>query len=211
MKNKIFKIILTLLFLSPTFCYALDSQNQEMPIVIEKIINEKSKLTGTLDFFDEKENRVRNLKLLKVIDEKETQAQAEFRDNSSGDIVTVNFILTKDNGQLTITKMTITDIKPNVAKVSADTIYTDAQIQEVMTTYIIAKSQFTETFDIFDEAKNQMRKLKLITLDPAVRRYGTTLISTGTFTDTQTQQEVKIDITVENNNGELSVQGVRFK
>ncbi|MBL8013436.1 MAG: hypothetical protein JNN05_06260 [Candidatus Omnitrophica bacterium] len=177
-------------------------------------ISERRKASGKLDIFDAKENKVRTLDLIEFksgvqqVEDNEV-IQATFRDTSSGDIVTIDIKLTKDDSGYKVKDMTIGEVS-QAPKQEAKSEYSDEEVLKFMKDYIDVQAQATGTFDLYDEKKQKMRNLQFVNLDQKVRRYGVITISTAEFTDKNTGETVMVDVNAENRNG-LSITAMRLK
>jgi hypothetical protein len=193
------------------------AEKKDVHKVIQDHVKDKSKVTGTLDIFDSDADKVRNLKMLEFHDGVAQDGMnytvcVDFRDNSTGDIVDVDFVVLEADGSLEVREYSIHKITENTMKEEmANKTYTDEDIQNVMKSYLDQKSKFTGTFDIYDEQKGKMLKLEFVDINPEIRKFGKLNISTVNFKDSESGNPVKIDLTVENNNGALAVKTVRIK
>lgn len=188
--------------------------DQSIVDAVQAELTERRKASGKLDIFDANANKVRTLDLIEFKagtkqDGDNEVVQADFRDTSSGDIVTMDIKVQKEDIGYAVKEMTITNVaEPTAKEVKKD--YTDEEVIAFMKDYIDVQSQGTGTFDLYDEKTQKMRNLQLVTLDPKVRRYGIITISTATFTDKNTNDTVMVDVNAENKNG-LGITAMRIK
>ena len=201
---------------------AKSSKNQNVIDAFKKELKEKTKLTGSLDLYDSKINKVRNLKMIQIKDDVQKDGAGyivpgEYRDMKSAEIVTVEASLEEKNGELVSRDFNITgittEVKNNVVKpnIDAKKEYSDKDIQDVMQDYFKQQTQFSDHLQLFDEAKNKMRNLDLIKLSEQVRRLGILYISTADFKDSDAGDTLAIDVTVQNKDGILDVQSLRIR
>lgn len=188
--------------------------------VIVRYLKERAKYSGTLDIYDEKLDKVRNLKKLGVAQEVEKNENVytkliDYRDMNMGDVLTVKISVVEENGELEVLDPEILKVENKSAAKPTDTAvkkeFTDEDINKAMKDYFDQKMQFTGTFDLFDPAQEKMKKLKLIKVDSKIRKFGSLNISSVEFSDVETGKTVIVDITVENKNGKLSISNVREK
>jgi hypothetical protein len=187
---------------------------QALMDAIKADITERRKASGKLDIFDGTINKVRTLDLIEFkADPKQDGdmqlVQADFRDTTSGDIVTMDIKVTKDNDVYTVKEMTIASVAaPAVKEIKKE--YTEEEVKSFIQEYIDTQSQATGTFDLYDEKTQKMRNLQLVKLGEKLRRYGIIAISTVEFTDKNTGDTVMVDVNTENKEG-LSVTAMRLK
>lgn len=177
-------------------------------------IKQRSKTTGRLDLYDGSINKVRTLDLIDykpetTQDGDTTVVRGDFRDTSSGDVVSLDIKVVTENGNYGIQDMVIASVKaPEIKEAKSE--YTDDEIKAFMQEYIDTQSQATGTFDLYDEKAKKMRNLQFVSLDEKLRRYGIIAIATAEFTDKNTGDVVKVDVNTESKNG-LSVTAMRLK
>lgn len=177
-------------------------------------IKQRSKTTGRLDLYDGSINKVRTLDLIDykpetTQDGDTTVVRGDFRDTSSGDVVSLDIKVVTENGNYGIQDMVIASVKaPEIKEAKSE--YTEDEIKAFMQEYIDTQSQATGTFDLYDEKAKKMRNLQFVSLDEKLRRYGIIAIATAEFTDKNTGDVVKVDVNTENKNG-LSVTAMRLK
>ena len=187
---------------------------QALVDAIKADISERRKASGKLDIFDGTTNKVRTLDLIEFKPDPKQDGdmqlvQADFRDTTSGDIVTMDIKATKDNDVYTVKEMTIASVAaPAVKEVKKE--YTEEEVKSFMQEYIDTQSQATGTFDLYDEKAQKMRNLQLVKLGEKLRRYGIIAISTVEFKDKNTGDTVMVDVNTENKEG-LSVSAMRLK
>lgn len=177
-------------------------------------IKERSKTTGRLDLYDGSINKVRTLDLIDykpetTQDGDTTVVRGDFRDTSTGDVVSLDIKVVTENGAYGIKDMVIASVKAPELK-EAKSEYTDDEVKAFMQEYIDTQSQATGTFDLYDEKAKKMRNLQFVSLDEKLRRYGIIAIATAEFTDKSTGDVIKVDVNTENKNG-LSVTAMRLK
>lgn len=177
-------------------------------------IKERSKTTGRLDLYDGSINKVRTLDLIgykpeTTQDGDATVVRGDFRDTSTGDVVSLDIKVLAENGTYGIKDMVIASVKaPEVKEAKAE--FSDEEIKAFIKEYIDTQSQATGTFDLYDEKAKKMRNLQFVSLDEKLRRYGIIGIATAEFTDKTTGDVLKVDVNTENKNG-LSVTAMRIK
>jgi hypothetical protein len=216
--TKDFFILVCFTFVSVLVCAAQESGPSTGLLDFAKSsIEEKSKATGHLDLFDEKINKVRNLDLMEMnptVEKKDNLdvVSGKFRDVASGDIVTLHISIEEKDGAKSVKDITIGEISAATVAAAADPNheFTDQEIQDVMKKYLDKKSQFTGSFDIFDEKLQALRNLKVGAFEPSVRRFGTRFISRVETTDMKSAETVLLDLSVDNNAGNLEVKNVKI-
>lgn len=194
-------------------CFA--DEAGDLKETVKKALWQRVRVTGTLDLFDAKINAVRHLKMMDFqgdVVQKGDQLSAviDYRDIDTGDVVTVNATLAKKDSAWDVTETVIASVK-EAPKVDENKVYSDAELQTFMNEYLQAQVKFTGTLMLFDEDRNKMRKLELVSLDGEVRRLGTLSISRATFKDKDSGETLGVDVTVENKKGKLSVQALRIR
>jgi hypothetical protein len=187
--------------------------DQSVVDAIKADISERRKSSGKLDLFDGETNKVRTLDLIEFKgtakeDEMEV-VQADFRDTTTGDIVTMNIKITNTDGVIAVKDMNIASVAAPAVK-EVKTEYTDEEVMKFMREYIETQSQGTGTFDLYDEKAQKMRNLQFVKLNEKLRRYGIIAIAGAEFTDKNTGDIVSVDVNTENKQG-LSVTAMRLK
>ena len=218
MKNFLTLSILSLTLMAAQVVYA-EVDIQAVQEAVKAGLAEKTKITGTLDLYDANIDQVRNLKMLKFNDgvAEETGsfvASVHFRDNATGDLLNLNVTVIREDGELKVSNWSIGAIvqeQQGTDEELANKEYTDADIQEVMKAYLDKQAKFMGYFNVFDQAANTLRNLKLVEFDAKVRKFGVLYISTAKCLDVKTENSVKVDVTVENNAGVLSVKTMKIK
>jgi hypothetical protein len=216
--TKYYLSLLCFIFIAGMVCAAEEiAQPSGILDFTKSAIEEKSKATGHLDIFDEKINKVRNLDLMDMDPAVETKdglnvLRGKFRDVASGDIVTLQISIEEKDGAKSIKDMTIGEVSAAANATAADPNheFTDQEIQDVMKKYLDKKSQFTGSFDIFDEKLQALRNLKVGAFEPTVRRFGTRFISRVETTDMKSGETVLLDLSVDNTAGNLEVKNVKI-
>jgi hypothetical protein len=197
------------LFVFPAGSHA--AVDKKLEETVRAHLQEKIQLTSTLDIFDSKVSKVRNLRLLEFLpdvnNEKETQiVKMNFRDIVSGDVVVVSAHV-KD---AKVVELKIEEVKALEKKeVDPNKVFTKTDVEPVIKEYVEKKSKFTKTFDLFDEKKQAFRHLEFVQFDGDLRNFGILYILRVDFKDAESQQTLKVDFTVENNKGALSVKSVK--
>lgn len=191
-----------------------DSQGNILEAV-KAAIKDRSKTAGTLDIYDSKIEKVRNLDLMNLQptvtkDGDDEVVTGDFRDTKSGDVVTLAIKVANADGAYKIKDTLITNAQAPQAAKEEKKDFTDGELQDFMKDYITAQAQTTGTFDLYDEKLEKMRNLELVKLDEKVRRYGIVGISTAEFKDKNSGDAVMVDVNTENKNG-LSVTAMRIK
>lgn len=174
-----------------------------------------SKVSGTLDIYDRKIDAVRNLKFIKHLEGvEETREQyttkGVYRDIQTGDVLEVNALFEKSESKSEFIKFEIGGILEKLEK-KEDKEYTDEEILAFMKNNIETRAKWTGTYDIYDEKRGAMLKLELTEIGPDIRKFGKLSIASMNTKDTVSGANITLDITVEKNNGELSVKSVRIK
>lgn len=185
---------------------------------VEKSLKEKIVHSGTLDIYDEKINKVRNLRLIEFQKDTlegggATVLLADFRDIQTGEIVVVEMDAALAGGEFELGNMRIKEVKALVKAAAAeDKEYTDEEIQEVMTGYLDQQGQFNDgKVMLFDPENAVMRNLQLKELKKEVRRLGIFYSSSSQFTDAGTGDILDVDISVQKKSGKLKVQALRIR
>lgn len=219
--NKFVKVGFIVLLLSNVVILSSSNSaelsSQDLQNAIRKGLQEKVKLSGTLDLFDNTLNKARNLQWMEC---KEVNKQGEeyvalidYRDIHSGDVVTVEVVSTEENGNMVVKNTTIKNVVSLTVQKGAEEKkdFPDKEIQEVMNNYVTQQAKFTGSFMLFDETNNKMRTLQLVSIEEKVRRFGILFISTAEFKDLTSSEVVLADITAENQQGQLNVKSVKIK
>ena len=192
---------------------------QQVRDVVEQDMEEKAKVSGTFDLFDPDENKVRNLKNFEFGAEVKKEGEnysldVNARDLSSGAMVNLDVIVGNNNGVLEVKGFMIKKVTPLTADTGSQQAkkeYRDADIQNFMKEYLAKQAQFSGSVSLFDEEKNKLRSLELLSLSEQVRTLGVLNISTGEFKDKDSGEMLSVDITVENQEGKLNVQSLRIR
>ena len=213
---------------------AAQSQPNASPKIqslINDYVKEKSKVSGKWDMYDEKADFVRNLELVAIQPEVKTEGDkhlvdANLRDFRSGDIVTVTCVIVGEGNNLKIEenqsskvqKSSASGAEPPAAASSAAQPAPpinpdDAQkiIKEKITGYVEKKSKFTESFDLYDQGANKMRRLEMSRIDDQARNFGVVFINRVEFKDKDSGQTVGVDFQLENGGGSLEIKSVNIK
>ena len=193
----------------------VDASQAKILDAVKAAIKDRSKTTGSLDIYDGKAEKVRNLDLMDLQptigkDGDDQVVIGDFRDMKSGDVVTVEIKVAETNGAYDIKDTVITGAKAPEAAKEEKKDFTDAEIQSFMNEYVSTQAQTTGTFDLYDEKLAKMRNLELVKIDDKVRHYGIIGISTAEFKDKNSGDTVMVDVTTENKGG-LSVTAMRIK
>ena len=186
--------------------------------VIQENVKSQSIKSGTLDIYDEKINKVRNLRTMKFPETASENegvfiAAIEYRDINSGDIVTVEAtvdgkvtpLVVKDFKMVKIEKLK--DRKEGEVKKE----FPDEEIQAFMKSSIDQQVKFTGNLQLFDEERNKMRSLELVKLDTVVKRMGIFYTSRAEFKDVENGDLLGVDVSVEYKDGELTLQALRIR
>ncbi len=197
----------------------VQSSQQVIQDVVKKYLQEKTKISGTLDLFDDTSKSVRNLRVIEMHPEIKSAdnlfvVPIDYRDIQTGAIVNVEISVEKSNDALSVKSVEIKKVTEINAGQDAEAVkkdFSDAEVQDVMKKYIAQQSKFTGSVSLFDEDRGKMRSLELISLTEEVRRLGTLHISRAEFKDQDSGQKLGVDITVENQKGALSVQSLRIR
>jgi len=192
--------------------------NQDVLKLVDQYLSEKTKLSGTVDLFDSKENKVRNLKVIEVVKDLAYEGNEYIvpvicRDNISGETVQMAIHVENRNTKLSIKSLEIqgVDSREEDASVDPNKVYSDEEIQNYMLEQINSQAKITESFPLFDAQKEKLRNLQLVKINEEVRRYGILYVCSVDFKDKDTNEKVYTDMTVENKKGKLGVQGVRIR
>ena len=187
--------------------------------VVKKYLQEKTKASGTLDLFDDSSKVVRNLRMIETHPEVKKgdnlyAVPIDYRDIKTGAIVNVEIAVESKNDVLSAKSAEIkrvTEVDADRGDQAAKKDFADNEIQDVMKKYLAQQAKFTGSVSLFDEDRGKMRNLDLIKLSEEVRRLGTLYISRADFKDKDSGQTLGIDVTVENQKGNLSVQSLRIR
>ena len=184
---------------------------------IKDYLKEKAKYTGKVDLYDEKINKVRNLDLMdieKSVTHENNQyiARAKFRDFASGDIAGVKITVGVKGGKLEMPNLTIENVDKIVAADKPDPThqYTDQEVKDAIVKYLKQKSEFTGTFDMFDEKTQKMRKLETGNVHENVRKFGSRFIGCVDAADRAVDEKLELDVSVDNKEGILEVKSVKI-
>ena len=220
--NKILVLLLSVILLNLT---GLQASAQEavdpagVQTAVDQALNEKVIQSGTLDLYDAKIDQVRNLRKIKRHDEViegdgNYYVLIDFRDINTGDVVTVEAEVNEEDGEFLTENFTIKDVQAlnSGAASQEDQTYTDEQIQAFMKEYIVKQTEFNDgLLMLYDQDAEKMRNLKLLELNPEVRRLGILNSSSSTFQDADSGETLDIDIAVENKKGKLNIQALRIR
>lgn len=183
---------------------------------VRTYINEKIKITSTVDIYDAGIDKVRNLRLLEILPDLKNENDAQivtlnFRDINSGDVVLVKAIVKESAGAFSVASFDIAGVTALAKAAAADPAkeFSQSDIEAVITEYITKKSKFTKTFDLFDEKKQGFRHLEFSAFEGELRRFGVLNILRAAMKDTESSEILKLDFTVENKAGVLSVTTVK--
>lgn len=202
-----------------TASYAAEKGSEEAAAkkAVQSYLKEKSKLSGTLDIYDEEKDAVRNLRTIKFHEKLQPKdggyvAKLEYRDINSGDIVKVDIPVMNKGGEWAVDSVMIKSIeKADKASSGESKEYSDEEVQSFMKDYVDQQSKFTGSLMLYDEDHNKMCKLKLVSIAPEVRRLGVLRISSSKFEDIEDKSVLDIDITVEIKDNKLSLQRLRIR
>jgi len=177
--------------------------------IVTKELNQKTKLVGTFDLFDEGTKKVRNLRMMSIeepVKDKDGQrVPVKFRDEATGDMVTVDAML-KDNK---VTEWKITKVE--APKIETKESYTDAEVKQVIDEYLAQQTKFTEYLMFFDPKIENMRKLQLTGYKNDYRHFGILTIETADFKDIDTGDTLTMDIHVKVIKGVLEVESLKIR
>lgn len=184
---------------------------------IKDYLKEKAKYTGKVDLYDEKINKVRNLDLMDIEksgarENDQYVTRAKFRDFGTGDITTVKIMVGIKGGKLETPGLTIENVDKIVpANVGdPDHQYTDEEIKDAIVKYLKQKSQFTGTFDMFDDKIQKMRKLETGNVQEKVRKFGSRFIGRVDAVERAVDEKLELDVSVDNKEGLLEVKSVKI-
>ena len=139
--------------------------------VVQKYLQEKTKISGTLDLFDDDSKAVRNLRMIEVYPEIKPSADdlyvvpIDYRDIKTGAIVNVHVSVENKNGAFSVKSTEIkkvTEINAGQGDQEAKRDFVDNEIQAVMKKYLAQQAKFTGSVTLFDEDRRKMRNLDLI-------------------------------------------------
>lgn len=204
---------------SAQYSFALDVE-PSLPAIQEVVtqnLQERTKLSGTLDLMDPQTNKIRNLKMVNFEDKIEHKdsmlvAFIDQRDIKTGDLVSTAVNLEGKDGKLMVKDYTIVKVMPAAVKtVDPNKTFSDGEILEFMMEYLKSQAQQTGSVSLFDEQKNQLRDLELVKMDEKLRRLGIIYITSAEFKDKTSAEVCMVDITVNNKKGELEIQSLRLR
>lgn len=184
---------------------------------VKDYLKEKAKYTGKIDLYDEKINKVRNLDLMDI--EKNSMREnnqyitrAKFRDFASGDIAGVKITVGVKGGKLELPNLTIENVDKIIAADVPDPThqYTDQEVKDVIVKYLKQKSQFTGTFDMFDEKTQKIRKLEIGNIQEKVKKFGSRFIGRVDAVERAVDEKLELDVSVDNKEGLLEVKSVKI-
>jgi hypothetical protein len=185
---------------------------------IDAALEKKKMQSGTLDLYDGREDRVRNLRLIEkgeTVNERDGQyyVDIKFRDITEGDIVTVEAEVTDEDDDLSVDRFFIKEVKKlNDSAAADEKEFTDADVQTFMKDHINKQTQFNDgKLMMFDKDAEKMRNLELLVLKEEVRRIGIFMSSSAQFKDVDSGEIVDIDISVEQKKGKLNLQAMRIR
>lgn len=183
---------------------------------IDDELRRRMKITGKLDLFDEKADRVRNLSLINFdegLNQKEGNyiKSAKFRDFRTGDIVKLDIIVAIEDSQRRVQDFIIAEVIPALKEETAAAAeqFSDQAVQDFIRQYLDRQAKVTGYFNAFNEKTSALLKLKPGSFDGEIRRFGIKFIARLFCEDVDTQKRVPVDITVENLNGQLELKSIR--
>lgn len=189
----------------------------EMHKIMDRTLNERMKYWGTLDIYDPQINAVRNLTKIEFLKDVSKQgnyhlAFAQSRDNKTGEVVMIAFVLSHDPGAWSVTDIKIHKVEklPSAGTGTAKE-YSDTEIRDFIKKYCDSQEKFSGSMMIFDEEQQTPRSVKLEKIDDQLRKFGKLSIVSAHFKDVEIQADLKADVTVENNNGVLKIQSLRIQ
>ena len=187
--------------------------------VIQEHVKGLSIKSGTLDMYDEKASKVRNLRTMafpETVTEKDGAyvATIKYRDVRSGDIVNVDAVVDSKATPLAVKELKIVGVeklKDEKKEGAPAKEYTDAEVQTFMKTALDQQAKFTGSLMLFDEERNKMRTLQMVSLDSAVKRLGIFYSSRAELKDMESGDLVVVEVSTENKDGELNLQALRIR
>ena len=184
---------------------------------IKDYLKEKAKYTGKVDLYDERINKVRNLDLIDIEtngtrENDQYVTRAKFRDFGSGDIATVKIMVGIKGGKFETPSLTIENVDKIVAANVLDPNHqhTDQEVKDAIVKYLKQKSEFTGTFDMFDEKTQKMRKLETGNVQENVRKFGSRFIGRVDAVERAVDEKLELDVSVDNKEGILEVKSVKI-
>ena len=199
-------------------CNAAAANDQEILDAVRKEIRSQSMASGTLDIYDPGIDAVRNLRTMEFPTEVTIggdgrfTALIKFRDVNSGAVVDIEAVAQQQDGTVQVEDLKITGVQElDKGEDLSTKEYTDQEIQDFMKRYLAQQMQFTGSIMLYDEDRGVMRKIKLLELDPEVRRMGIFYNSRGQFEDLDSGDILGIDVAVQNEDGNLGVQALRIR
>ncbi len=187
---------------------------------VDEYLKSKIRISGSLDLYDSKIDKVRNLRLINLNektfepDDDKYRVKGDFRDINSGDILELEFHFMNEGGELIVDDVEIGKLKaaPKKAKEKAEKKkYTPEEAKEAMKAHIEKKSKFTGTYGLFDPKTEKLRQLELIEMDEKVRNFGVLYICTLKFKDVGTDETVVVDMTLTAKEGDLEMKTMKIK
>ncbi len=188
--------------------------------VMKEALQKRIRVTGTLDLFDVKADRVRNLRKIEfkeevVNDGDQLVGMMTCKDIATNDMVWIEaVVLAKKEEALSFKEFRIAKIdkfEDSKAEIFEKKNVTREELITTMTSYVEQKSKFTKSFDLYDEKASKLRHLKLNSFSDKTRAFGSLHITEVLFSDVETNETLKIDMTVENKAGQLNVKKIKIK
>ncbi len=184
---------------------------------IKDYLKEKAKYTGKVDLYDEKINKVRNLDLMDIEkngtrENDQYVTRAKFRDFGTGDIATIKIVVGIKGGKFETPSLTVENVDKIVAANTPDPTHqhTDQEVKDAIVKYLKKKSEFTGTFDMFDEKTQKMRKLETGNVQEKIRKFGSRFIGRVDSVDRAVDEKLELDVSVDNKEGLLEVKSVKI-
>lgn len=212
------KIMIALVILGLAVSNVFAETNNE---IVQGFIDEKSALTGTLDIYDKDIDAVRTLKFVEFTQKDSDDGSAAlnihaaFLDTRSGDDVTVMFAVLNENEGGMVENYEIVEVQESaVQEVSMEERKetTDEEVMEAAEAYIEQQTKFSGYMNLFDPAKEALRKLEFVKFKGDVRRMGTMFFVTSHFKDMDSKEKLKVDFSIKSNEfGQLEVQNMALR
>jgi len=207
-------IAMTTGFTSPALRAQAKIDGAVLKDIVTKELNQKTKLVGTFDLYEESTKKVRNLRMISVeepVEDKEgVRVPVKFRDNSSGDMVTVEALLQPSNNTYKVSDWKITKVEA-APKVETKESYTDEEVRKAIDDYLAQQTKFTDNLMFFDPKIENMRKLQLVEFKNNYRHFGILTIETADFKDIETGDILTMDILVKVKKGLLEVDSLKIR
>jgi len=211
--NFICFLVLAALIVKGPLAFAQDVSYEE---IVRSNLKNMTKLSGTFDLFDEKTQKVRNLRMIEILSDVRKEGSAafvpvRFRDISTGDIVLVEVKVKMISEGRYDSQWAIKEVQTLKNETAAKETYTDEEIYQAINDYIKKQTKFTKNMMLFDPKTESMRSLELKSLSKEIRRFGILSIVAAEFKDVNSNDDLTVDFNVKKTKRGLEVDTMKIK